>query len=236
MLGWLRLQGEHAGLYDSAFGVAFLVGVMVIVGLVLTWATARVVDRGEVERRQFEAIVLRMAQFDSLTGLPNRILFEDRLRGALARAQRSGGMVALLFLDLDGFKGVNDTLGHEAGDQVLKESARRIEGALRTVDTAARLGGDEFTIVLEQVRGVEDVQVVASRLLLQLNNPYSVAGEPVALSVSVGVSLFPRDSQTATELLSLADSAMYQAKRAGKNKVVFHGVPYPGQAPILAAT
>jgi diguanylate cyclase (GGDEF)-like protein len=185
--------------------------------------TAKAVDRGEAERRRADEITLRLAHFDGLTGLPNRLMFEDRLRRALARAERAGGTVALLFLDLDGFKEVNDVLGHGVGDQVLKQVAARIETALRSVDTAARLGGDEFTIILEQIKKLEDIQVVVQRLLLVLSEPYLVAGIEARVSASVGVSTFPTDTQVLAELMSQADAAMYRAKRAGKNQVAFHG-------------
>ncbi len=230
LLGWLRLQGELAGLYGPAFGVAYTIGAMVITAMILTWTTARALDRSEVERQRVDKVVFQLAHFDTLTGLPNRMLFEDRLRQALARARRATGTVGILFLDLDGFKAVNDTLGHEAGDRVLAEAARRIEGSLRSVDTAARLGGDEFTVVLEELRSAADVQVVARRLLVALNQTYAVAGTEVALSVSVGVSVFPGDSETPAELVAFADAAMYRAKRAGKNQVVVHA-----RGPALAS-
>lgn len=232
VLGWLRLQGELAGLYGAPFGVALFVVAMVVMGLGLTWVNARAVDRSDQERRRAEEITLRLAQFDGLTGLPNRLLFEDRLRQALARAQRNRGQAAILFLDLDGFKEVNDGFGHEAGDQVLKEAARRIEAAVRTVDTAARRGGDEFTVVLEQVRGEAEVLMVARRLVQELSKTYVVGGKEARLSASIGVSLFPRDGQAAGELLSLADAAMYRAKRAGEKQVAFHD---SASSPVEAA-
>ena len=221
-LGWLRLQGELLGLYGPATGVAFLVGAMVAMGLALTWATARAVDLGDLERRRSAEMIQRLAHFDHLTNLPNRMLFEDRLRRAVARAHRAGATVALLFLDLDGFKQVNDRLGHDAGDQVLREAARRIQTALRTVDTAARLGGDEFTVILEQITNAEGIQTVAQRLLRLLSASYAIAGSEAHLSASVGVSVYPSDSLMPSELVSFADAAMYRAKRAGKNQVVFH--------------
>jgi diguanylate cyclase (GGDEF)-like protein len=223
LLGWLRLQGELAGLYGPSFGVASIAGAMVAMGVGLTWVTARAVDVGEAERRRAEEITLRMAHFDNLTGLPNRTLLDDRLRQALARARRSKGMVALLFLDLDGFKLINDALGHDAGDQALKEAAERIRSALRMSDTAARLGGDEFIVVLEQITSEDDVRAVGRRLLSLLSQPYSIAGVQAKLSASVGVSLYPTHSQHPAELMHLADTAMYSAKRAGKNQIAFHG-------------
>ena len=222
VFGWLRLQGELAGLYTQAFGVAVLISAMVFVGVALTWKMARAMDLEASERGRADAMLRELAHHDSLTGLPNRLLLRDRLGRALARAEREGHAVATLFLDLDGFKRVNDTLGHDAGDEVLKEAARRILAAVRSVDTAARLGGDEFTVVLEKVQGAEAVGAVTDRLLAELSRPYAVAGAEVRLSVSVGVSLFPDDARGSEELMRLADAAMYRAKRAGKNQVVFH--------------
>lgn len=220
VLGWLRLRGQSAGLYDTEIGVALFVGVMSLMGVALTWWAAAAVDREEAERKRAEELILQMAHFDSLTALPNRLLFEDRLRRAVARARRAKGQVAVLFLDLDGFKRINDTQGHQAGDQVLREAARRIEAGIRAVDTAARLGGDEFTVVLEQITTPSDIHVVAQRLRLSLAQPYSIDGIDSQLSVSVGASVHPRDGETVAELLLAADAAMYRAKRAGKNQVV----------------
>ncbi|MEJ7597358.1 MAG: GGDEF domain-containing protein [Kofleriaceae bacterium] len=226
--GWLRLQGELAGLYTQAFGVAMLIGMTVVLGLALAWKTARAIDLGESERQRADKILVELANYDSLTGLPNRRLLADRLEQALARAQRDGDTVALLFLDLDGFKRVNDTLGHAAGDQVLAEAARRILSAVRVVDTAARLGGDEFVVVLEKVKNAAAVRVVAARLLGELCQPY--AGIESALSASVGVGLFPADARTPEDLLKVADAAMYRAKRSGKNQVAFHAATAPTDA------
>ncbi|MBA3455989.1 MAG: GGDEF domain-containing protein [Deltaproteobacteria bacterium] len=232
VLGWLRLQGELAGMFGASFGVALFVGAMTVMGLALTFVTARSVDAGEAERRRADEIILKLAHFDTLTGLPNRYLLGDRIRQALARADRAGDGVAMLFLDLDGFKRVNDTLGHEAGDLVLREAARRIQGALRTVDTAARLGGDEFTVVLERIRAAADVTKVAKRLLGELSKPYLVNGIQTHLSSSIGVSMFPEHGREPDELLSLADRAMYRAKHAGKNQVAFH-TPAAREQPVV---
>ncbi len=222
VLGWLRIQGEIGGLYAPAFGVAILIGAMVVLGLVSTWKVARSLDAAEAERRRADAMMHRLAHYDSLTDLPNRLLLDDRLGQALARADREGDLVAMLYLDLDGFKRVNDTLGHAAGDQVLKEAARRILATVRTVDTAARLGGDEFCVVLENVKSTVDVRAVTDRLVDQLGRPYSVDGAEARISVSVGVGLFPVDARTPANLMKIADAAMYRAKVAGKNRVVFH--------------
>ncbi|MDQ3337643.1 MAG: GGDEF domain-containing protein [Myxococcota bacterium] len=227
LFGWLRLQGESAGLYTQAFGVAMLIGTMVVLGLALTWKIARALDLGESERRRADEMLLKLAHYDSLTGLPNRLLLDERLERALARADREGHTVAMLFLDLDGFKRINDTHGHEAGDQVLKEAARRILSAVRTVDTAARLGGDEFTVLLEKVKNADAVRVVTARLLDQLSRPYAIAGGEAQLSASIGVCLYPVNARASEDLLKLADAAMYRAKRAGKNQVEFYAAEAP---------
>ena len=221
-LGWLRIQGELAGLYSPAFGVAVLIGAMVLLGLVSSWKIAHALDVAESVRQRAEEMMRRLAHYDSLTGLPNRLMLDDRLRQALSRADREGDMAAMLFMDLDGFKHVNDTFGHEAGDKVLQEAARRILSAVRTVDTAARLGGDEFTVVLEKVRSVADVHAVTERLMDELGRPYCLDGVEAQLSVSVGISMFPVDARTSENLMKLADAAMYRAKRAGKNRAMFH--------------
>lgn len=222
VLGWLRIQGELAGLFSAGLGVALFAVATVVLGIGLAWLTARAVDRGEAERCRADEIMLRLAHFDHLTGLPNRSLFDDRLQQALSRAQRANGSVALMFLDLDGFKKVNDRLGHEAGDEVLKEAARRIQAALRAVDTAARLGGDEFVVVLEQVNSEDDIRVVANRLLLSLSQPFNSITSDTPLSGSLGVSVYPEDARAPEQLLSFADAAMYRAKRSGKGRVAFH--------------
>ncbi|MBA3463275.1 MAG: GGDEF domain-containing protein, partial [Deltaproteobacteria bacterium] len=182
-------------------------------------------DLGEAERQRADDLMRTLAHHDSLTGLPNRLLLADRIERAMARADRQGDTVAVLFLDLDGFKRVNDTLGHEAGDQVLKQAAFRILSSVRAVDTAARRGGDEFTVVLEKVRSAEDVRVVTARLLEELSQPYAVTGVEAQLSASIGVSLYPADARAANDLFKLADEAMYCAKRSGKNQVAFHAEP-----------
>jgi diguanylate cyclase (GGDEF)-like protein/PAS domain S-box-containing protein len=157
----------------------------------------------------------RLAHHDALTGLPNRLLLMSRLEHALKRAAR-GGLGAVLFLDLDGFKRVNDTLGHKFGDDVLIAASTRIRARLRVADTLARLGGDEFVIVLEDLAGAEAAATVAEQVISAIAAPLRVGSETVALGVSVGIMLFPRDGMTPEQLLDGADRALYQAKAAGK--------------------
>ncbi len=164
-----------------------------------------------------EAELFRRAHFDPLTGLPNRELLDDRLRQAVAQAHRDERRLAVLFIDLDGFKEINDTLGHRSGDELLKETALRLSSVLRDADTVARLGGDEYAIVLPQVHGPLEAEAVAIKALEGLKQPFVIDGHDAFVSASVGIALFPDDGGTAEELLRRADMAMYGAKDAGKS-------------------
>ena len=157
----------------------------------------------------------RLANFDSLTGLPNRSMFHDRLQRSLIQTQRDGKFLALLFFDVDNFKGVNDSLGHLAGDLLLKEIASRTQACVRRADTVARLGGDEFTVVLCDLHGPEDAGNVAQNLLNAMAQPCLLLGKPCALSISIGISVYPGDATDAAALLKNADQAMYLSKRRG---------------------
>ncbi len=163
-----------------------------------------------------------LAQYDSLTGLINRPLFQDRLEGALARARRDGGLVTLMFIDIDGFKEVNDRFGHAVGDDLLRQIAGRLVTVLRESDTVARLGGDEFTVILEGANRVEDAGRVATKILRAVSAPYRVGDREVVITVSVGIAMYPVDGDSYSELMSGADTAMYQAKSAGKNTYQYY--------------
>jgi diguanylate cyclase (GGDEF)-like protein len=162
-------------------------------------------------------IIHHQAAHDPLTSLPNKTLMDDRLAMACERATRDNALAALLFIDLDGFKGVNDSHGHEAGDRVLVEVARRLEAGLRKVDTAARLGGDEFLVVLDGISSRADADTVAAKLIELVGQPIDVGGEAVRIGVSIGIAVFPDDTRQVSDLVRLADGAMYAVKRAGKN-------------------
>lgn len=163
----------------------------------------------------------RLAYFDALTGLPNRLLLEDRLRQALAHADRDGQQVAVLFLDLDRFKLINDTLGHAAGDQLLRAVTERLRSCVRRSDTVSRLGGDEFVVVLHPVLQPRDVNAVALKILEVLAAPYQIAGQEIVTTGSVGISFFPDDALEVALLLRNADMAMYRAKERGRNNVQY---------------
>lgn len=162
-----------------------------------------------------------LVHHDSLTRLPNRVLLLDRTEQALSQAVRNGNRAALLFLDLDGFKGINDRLGHLAGDHVLEAVAERLSGCVRESDTVARLGGDEFVILLPVVKSVRDVEKLAAKLLAALSEPVVLSDGQAKVGVSIGIALYPRDGETSDELLTAADEAMYDAKKRGGNQVRF---------------
>jgi len=173
------------------------------------------------ERRTIEERLDRLAHYDSLTGLPNRCLLLDRLDQAIERAIRVGGNVAVLYIDLDHFKQVNDSLGHAAGDDLLKAVALRMKASVRAVDTVARLGGDEFVVLLPDVMQPGDVGLVARKLLTALTPPYGLGGDTVMATPSIGISTYPADSGNIDELLRHADAAMYQVKQGGRGNYKF---------------
>jgi len=161
-----------------------------------------------------------MALFDALTGLPNRRILMDRLALSIAHASRNNSNMAVLYLDLDGFKQVNDTLGHDAGDKLLSMVAARLVAEVRQVDTVARLGGDEFVVALGEVSDADDVAVLAAKLVASVSQRYSINGHAVSITASVGVGIYPMHGELAETLMKSADMAMYEAKHKGKNK--FH--------------
>jgi diguanylate cyclase (GGDEF)-like protein/PAS domain S-box-containing protein len=174
------------------------------------------------ERKQAEERVRHLAHFDELTGLPNRSMFNQRLGHALARARRAGDPLAILFIDLDRFKNVNDTLGHEAGDRVLKEIAQRLRGCLREVDTVSRLGGDEFVVLIEGPPQPANVADVAQKILAAVARPVLLESQEFHLTASIGISTCPGDSDDLQGLMKNADIAMYRAKEQGKNNFQFY--------------
>lgn len=181
----------------------------------------RVQDRTE-ELRAALARLEHLAHHDPLTGLPNRLLCHEHLRYAIAKAQRQQRQLAVLFLDLDRFKEVNDMLGHSVGDDLLIEVSRRLGALVRSSDLLARLGGDEFVCVLESEDALLDAPVVADKLIQTLCRPMELQGHEVQVSASIGIALFPSDGTTGEELARAADTAMYEAKRAGRNRFHFY--------------
>jgi len=182
------------------------------------------------ERKAQEARIEHLAYHDSLTGLPNRTMLMDRLGQAMSQAQRLDQQVAVLFIDLDRFKLVNDSLGHAVGDQLLQEIARRLRAALRENDTVARVGGDEFQVVVCNVAGPTDAARIAEKLMRTLAEPFTLEGQELHVTASLGVSLFPRDGASGELLLKYADIALYEAKGEGRNAYRFFSPEMNAQA------
>ena len=169
-------------------------------------------------RKEYEERLLHQAHFDELTGLPNRLLARDRLNVALARAERNGEKVAVMMLDLDGFKKINDTLGHAVGDALLGEISTRLKGVLRETDTVARFGGDEFLVILPDLKQEMAADVTGRKILHACSQPAMVGQHELFVTASLGITLFPDDGDNPEALLKNADTAMYEAKRTGKNR------------------
>lgn len=179
------------------------------------------------ERKDAEEHMSHMAQYDALTHLPNRALFTDRLQQALAAALRHKEILALMFLDLDKFKPVNDTYGHGVGDLLLKEVAQRIQNCLRESDTAARLGGDEFVVLLPTIEAERDAKIVGEKILHVLNQPFELGGHTLQISSSIGIAVYPKHGNDEKKLVKSADTAMYHAKKNGRNNVQLYQLGMP---------
>jgi diguanylate cyclase (GGDEF)-like protein/PAS domain S-box-containing protein len=173
------------------------------------------------ERKEHQDRIKRLAHHDSLTGLPNRNLLNDRMNHALARARRHGGRMAVLYVDLDKFKPINDTLGHEAGDAVLVEVAKRLTSCIRSSDTVARVGGDEFVVVVEEIGVPAEAALVARKIIDTLAKPIDYQGHACRIGASIGGAVFPDDGNSMDEVSKAADIAMYRVKRAGRNDFRF---------------
>ncbi len=186
--------------------------------------------RYSIERKRTEDDIYRMAYYDSLTGLPNRLLFQDRLKQALKHAERNNSILAVMFLDVDNFKRINDTFGHCVGDKLLKEIASRMGSVVRKSDSVARqhknlfarLGGDEFTVLLSEIKDAEYVSKVAQRINDSMSQPFILGAQELFVSVSTGIAIYPDDGKDSDSLLKNADSAMYYAKEHGKNNYQYY--------------
>jgi len=186
--------------------------------------------RYAIERKRAEERLTYLAQYDQLTGLVNRTLFRDRLIQAMARSKRLQQPLGLMLLDLDQFKPVNDTMGHNVGDQLLKAVAERLQECVREVDTVARMGGDEFTIILEGLTCEEDITLVAQRITKLLADPFHIGEHKALIGVSIGITVYPIDDHEVDELLKHADAAMYRAKQQGGSSFQFH-IPHDSSFP-----
>ncbi len=205
----------------GALGTALIVAVMTLLGR-LSWQLAQSRLRETEAALSHAQRVEYLAYHDSLTTLPNRSMFSRLLTQGIADARRANRQLAVAFLDLDRFKQINDTLGHDAGDQLLRDVAARVAGCLRQGDTVARLGGDEFVVIMAGFADIEDAAAVAQKILRAVANPFDLVGQKFRVTASIGVSTFPRDGDDEQTLTKNADLAMYQAKADGKNNVRFY--------------
>lgn len=206
----LALQVVHLGAQDYLLkgqGDGFLI--------------SRAIDYS-IERKRNEQGLSYLANYDSLTGLANRVLFRERLDRALIRADRNKTLVALFVIDLDRFKNINDTLGHDAGDELLIKVANRLKKCTRDGDTISRLGGDEFTIIMEDVKIFEDAVKIVDKIFQHMKSPFDIFSREIFISPSIGISMYPLDDTEAGHLLKNADSAMYRAKESGRNSYRFY--------------
>ena len=173
------------------------------------------------ERKKAESLIRQQAYFDALTGLPNRRMLRERLEQEIKKCKRDSQQLAILFIDLDHFKEVNDTLGHESGDQLLVQAAARIQGCLRASDTVARMGGDEFTVILTELSEANSIGLILQELLHALGEVFQLGTEQVFVSASIGITIFPLDATEVEDLFKNADQALYEAKGAGRNRFSF---------------
>lgn len=179
------------------------------------------------KKKATEELIWRQANFDALTSLPNRRMFQERMRQEMKKSDRTGLPMALVFIDLDGFKAVNDTLGHAMGDILLKEVAERLSHCVRGTDTVSRLGGDEFTVILGELKDCTDVRRIAQQILTSLASPFKLGQEIVHISASIGIALYPDDANDPEILLKNADQAMYWAKQHGRNRYHYYSTCVP---------
>jgi diguanylate cyclase len=229
--------GIHGGM--GTHGLAATIGITTIVILSITIGisaldahaavhTAKIADSLQFANEQLRNLALH----DSLTGLPNRVLLEDRMAQALMRAERNRGAFALMFVDLDKFKPVNDSFGHRVGDDLLKAVGRRLTGSVRKSDTVGRTGGDEFVIVLHELKEATDAAMVGRKVLEEMSRTFFIEGQELDISCSIGISVYPENGKTVATLMANADAAMYHAKRTGRNNYRLFGADIaPAPAP-----
>jgi diguanylate cyclase (GGDEF)-like protein len=215
------VEGAQRGQWKILAAVLGAMGLVYLVVQLILMRYRRLLHEQERERAAQEERIRHQAYHDPLTELPNRASFTEHLEEAMRRAKRASWPLALLFVDLDLFKRVNDSLGHDAGDRLLRVVAERIRRAVREADILFRMGGDEFTVLLEDVRGPEEAAMVASRMLEAIAEPVQLQHHEISVSASIGIALYPRDDTLGERLLKSADTAMYRAKELGRNRYAF---------------
>jgi diguanylate cyclase (GGDEF)-like protein len=211
------VQKDQQGLLQLHWSFSGAVAGLIVLGLILVVLLARHIGLLAQARQELHAL----AHYDALTGLANRILFQERLDDALASLRSASGMIAVLYLDLDGFKGVNDAFGHKMGDSLLTAVAHRLSNCIRGADTVARLGGDEFTVLQAKVYGPQDCVTLAMRILDAVGAPYRIDGHELNVGASIGISVAHEGTMKAGQLLDEADEALYQAKAGGRGTFQF---------------
>jgi diguanylate cyclase (GGDEF)-like protein len=182
----------------------------------------RRLGKSNLQLQKLSEEMTRLAMHDSVTGLANRVLLQERLNQAVSLSHRHRNMLGVLFIDLDGFKAINDQWGHKAGDDLLRACAQRLLDCVRETDTVARLGGDEFVVLLTEVHSADDAQVIADKILTKLRVPFPMESQELTISASIGIALYPGSGDCAESLLRNADQAMYAAKHKGKNSIAFY--------------
>ncbi len=229
-LAWIRME-SFTDLNDELlnnlrgnvlFSVLILFLTLAGIAILLFYRARQKTQEEELRLINSNATLYDAAHFDTLTKLPNRLSLHDLLEKAMNIAKIDGDSVAICFLDLDGFKGVNDSLGHLSGDNLLIAAAGRMKKAVRDSDSVIRLGGDEFVLILGGIKNPEQLELLLRRVLELISSPFMINGESVLISASIGVSVYPADNSSISDLLSHADSAMYKAKNRGKNAWVFY--------------
>jgi diguanylate cyclase (GGDEF)-like protein len=233
------VANSGGGLSNHMLAVLVSLGTMsiLVITLVISAFDSQLAARAAKHAESLQAAneqLRNIALYDSLTGLPNRLLFDDRIGQAMVRSGRSGKPCALMFVDLDRFKPVNDTFGHRVGDDLLKAVAGRLVNCVRKEDTVARAGGDEFIVVLSELTKREDAALIGGKILEQLSRPFSVERHELEISCSIGISVFPDDGKNLLELVNNADLAMYHAKKAGRNGYRFFAPDMGPATPRLA--
>jgi diguanylate cyclase (GGDEF)-like protein len=224
-LGWIRME-SYTGLDDALLerlrmNIMLSIGILFVglfgVSIVLFYRAKKKTQHAERSLLQRNEILHDVAHMDALTNLPNRLALNSMMQDAMLSSRESGNLLAVCFLDLDGFKEVNDTLGHQSGDKLLIAAARRMKKVIRESDIVIRLAGDEFVLLLGGIHQEDDLETSVGRILKALAASFMIDGQNVTISASIGVSLYPTDGTATNDLVTHADTAMYQAKRRGKN-------------------
>jgi diguanylate cyclase (GGDEF)-like protein len=233
-VAWFKWTPDRPGAKILEETVPAMLAVLAVAGIVIFFLMRRL-RRSSAELEAARAEAQHRALHDPLTGLANRTMFQERLTQALAGLNRGGDPVALLALDLDRFKQVNDTLGHEAGDELLKQVSARLKALLRDTDTLARLGGDEFVVLQDAIKAVGDAEVLSERIIAKVSEPYRLAGTDVRIGVSIGVAVARDAAADGLDLPARADFALYQAKEAGRNTFRLYDAPRDEAQPAKVA-